>query len=70
MKANVGSADKIVRYLLALGLAALMFFGVVEQGSALFWAAGALAVIFAGTAMINWCPIWAALGVNTRKSSE
>ena len=70
MKANVGSADKIVRYLLALGLAALMFFGVVEQGSVMFWVAGALAIIFAGTALINFCPIWAAFGVNTKKSES
>jgi len=68
MKPNVGSADKIVRYLLAVGLAALMVFGKVE--GPLFWVAGALAIIFAGTALINWCPIWAAIGVNTRKKES
>ena len=64
MKPNVGSADKIVRYLLALALAALMFFNVVE--GTLFWVAGALAIIFVATALMNFCPIWAAFGVNTR----
>ena len=68
MTRNVGSADKIVRYMLALGLAALMFFNVVE--GALFWVAGALAIIFVATALINWCPIWAAFGVSTRKSES
>lgn len=68
MKANVGNADKIVRYLLALGLASLMVFNVVE--GTLFWIAGALAIIFVATALINWCPIWAAFGVNTRKSES
>jgi len=68
MKANVGSADKIIRYLLALGLAALMYFNVVE--GALFWVAGALAIIFVGTALINWCPIWATFGISTRKTES
>ena len=70
MKSNVGSVDKIVRYVLALGLAAMMYFGVFEQGSVLFWVAGALAIIFAATGLINWCPIWATFGVSTRKSES
>ena len=55
MKKNVGSADKIIRILLAVLLAVLIFTNAVSG-----WLAGVLgilAVVFLITALLNFCPI-------------
>lgn len=58
MKKNVGSADVIIRIVLGIIIAVL---GFVYQS---WW--GLLAIVLVGTALINWCPIYAALGLSTR----
>ena len=67
MKKNVGSADKIVRILLAVLLAVLIFTNAVTGWLAIVL--GILAVVFLGTALLNFCPIWLALKVNTIKKA-
>jgi len=67
MKKNVGSADKIIRILLAVLLAVLIFTNAVSG-----WLAGVLgilAVVFLITALLNFCPIWFALKVSTIKKA-
>ena len=56
MKQNVGNTDRIVRFVLAAIFVALYFTGVVNGtlGMVLL----VLAVVFAVTAAINFCPIW------------
>jgi hypothetical protein len=57
MKANVGKTDKIVRIVLGVLIAAL---GIYYQS----WL-GLLAIVPIGTALMNWCALYALLGINT-----
>ncbi len=68
MKKNIGSIDKIVRLLLAAVFILLFVFNVVTGlvGYILL----ALAAVFIFTALVNWCPIWAMLGLHTDKREE
>ena len=56
MKQNVGNTDRIVRFVLATIFVALYFTGVVSGTLGLVLLV--LAVVFAVTAAINFCPIW------------
>ena len=60
MKTNVGNADKIIRII--AGLLILFVGGIVYHT---WWALVGLILI--GTALINWCPIYAALKISTAK---
>lgn len=66
MNKNVGSIDKIVRYLLSAGLAVLAFtLFPVQHGNWIGVALLVVAAIFVVTSLISWCPIWAALRIRT-----
>lgn len=58
MKKNVGSIDRLIR--LILGVAAL---GAGYYFQSWF---GLVGLVLIGTALINWCPIYAALGIGTQ----
>lgn len=62
MKKNIGGIDKGLR--LALGLA------VVGTGAYFqsWW--GVAGVVFIGTALLNWCPPYALVGISTCKVKE
>jgi hypothetical protein len=60
---NVGSVDQVIRIVLGLALISVVFVGPKTP-----W--GWLGLILIATALINFCPIWKVLGVNTRKSQE
>lgn len=62
MKANVGTTDKFVRYLIAA--AALIAAFTVATGVAFYVLVG-VAVIMVLTAIVNFCPIYALFGVST-----
>jgi hypothetical protein len=68
MKKNIGSADKIVRLLLAVVGLVVYFTGTVTG----IWGLVILivGVILGLTALINFCPIWAAVGVNTSSKTS
>ena len=55
---NVGTADKIVRIIIGLGLISLVFVGPKTP-----W--GWIGVIPLATALIGWCPLYRILGINT-----
>ena len=63
MKKNLGNADRIVRILLALVFGALYFTGTVTGITGIILLV--LGIVFLGTALISWCPIYAALGLKT-----
>lgn len=67
MKSNMGSADKIIRYLLAILFAALYFTETITGtwGIVLL----VLAVIFVVTSLINFCPLYLPFGLSTRKEA-
>jgi hypothetical protein len=68
MKKNMGSADKVIRLLLAALFIVLFIFNVVTGiwGYVLL----ALAFIFIITSLISYCGLYAILGIRTCKSKE
>ncbi|HEY8595977.1 MAG TPA: DUF2892 domain-containing protein [Devosiaceae bacterium] len=66
MKANIGQVDRWVRIILGLVLLSLIYFLRSDAG---LWWWGLIGLVLLGTAAINFCPIWAALGISTRKKT-
>jgi hypothetical protein len=60
MQKNVGSADKIVRIVLGLGLLGLLF--VLEAPMKYL---GLIGIVPLLTSLMGWCPLYTLLGVNT-----
>lgn len=66
MKKNLGSPDKIVRFIIAL-IALILFFTNSLSGWQMYavLAVGAVMLI---TALINFCPLYAIFGMKTCKN--
>jgi hypothetical protein len=63
MKKNVGNTDKIIRLLVAATITVLYFTQVISGTLGLvLLAAGA---VLALTSLVSFCPMYAALGLNT-----
>jgi hypothetical protein len=67
MKNNVGSADRIIRIILAIVMAALYFTGTVTGTFGIVLVV--LAGVFVLTSLIGFCPIYAILGIKTCKTA-
>ena len=65
MKKNMGSTDKIVRVLVAVVAALLIYFEVVS--GTLAYILIAVAAIFVLTSVISFCPLYSLVGMNTCK---
>ncbi len=57
MTKNVGSADKVVRIVIGIGL---LVWGIATKN----WL-GAIGIIPLATAFMNWCPLYSVCGGNT-----
>tara|TARA_B100001250_G_C19726918_1_gene756533 strand:+ start:667 stop:867 length:201 start_codon:yes stop_codon:yes gene_type:complete len=66
MKKNMGIADRVIRILLAVVVAALYFLGVISGTVAIVLLA--LAGIFILTSLISFCPLYAPFGIKTCKN--
>lgn len=68
MKKNMGSADRIIRFILASVVAVLYFTNVITGtlGIVLMVIAG----IFVLTSFISFCPLYAIVGLNTCPSKK
>jgi Protein of unknown function (DUF2892). len=62
---NVGNADKSIRVLIAVIIAALYYFNVIS--GTLAYVLMAAAIILLITSLINFCPLYKLLGINTCK---
>jgi Protein of unknown function (DUF2892) len=62
MQKNVGSADKIVRIVLGLGLLSLLF--LLEAPMKYL---GLIGIVPLATSLLGWCPLYTLLGMNTCK---
>jgi len=62
---NMGSADRTVRVLFAVAVAALYFTGNITGLAATLL--GILAVVFVLTSLLGTCPLYMPLGIKTRK---
>ncbi|RME76702.1 MAG: DUF2892 domain-containing protein [Chloroflexi bacterium] len=65
MSANVGGADRIIRIVLGIILAAAGFF--VMSGT-LGIVVGVIGLVLLVTGAIGWCPLYIPLKISTRKS--
>jgi hypothetical protein len=65
MTSNMSAIDRIIRLVIVVIIAALYFTGQIS-GIALI-VLGIIAVAFLLTGIISWCPIYAVLGLSTKK---
>lgn len=70
MKKNVGNTDKMIRLIVALVIAVVLFMGKVAIASTLGIILAIVAVVFAVTALVNVCPLYMLVGLNTRGKKE
>jgi hypothetical protein len=65
MKRNLGTTDKVIRILVAVIVAVLLFLNVISGifGIVLLIVAG----IFVLTSLINFCPLYFLFGISTHK---
>ncbi len=67
MKANMGTADKTIRVLLAITVGILYFTGVINGTLAIIL--GILGLVFVATSFISFCPLYLPFGISTRKKT-
>ena len=63
MKKNMGSADRIIRLIIAVVVVALYFTGVI--GGTVGIVLIALSVVFVLTSLISFCPLYLPFGLDT-----
>ncbi len=63
MKKNMGSADRIIRIIIAAIIGVLYFSGTVSGTLGIVLLV--LAVVFLLTSIISFCPLYAPLGIRT-----
>lgn len=65
MKKNMGSADRVIRILLAVVIAILYFTNQISGTTAIVL--GVLAIVFIATSFISFCPLYLPFGLSTCK---
>lgn len=68
MKKNMGTADRIIRAVLAIVIGILYFTNVISGTLGLVLLI--LAVIFLLTSLVSFCPIYAIFGMSTCKAPK
>ena len=68
MKKNVGNKDKTIKTVLAAIVAAFYFTGTLEGTFALILLI--VAIIFAVISLINFCPLYKLIGINSYRVRE
>lgn len=72
MRANVGSVDRVVRFVLGLLLLLAVFLPVFGMAAnpLLQWGAGLVGVVLITTALMRFCPLYRLFGLSTCKVSR
>ena len=65
MKKNMGSADKLIRILIAVVIGVLYYLGKIEGTLAIVLMA--FAIIFLLTSLVSFCPLYTIFGINSCK---
>ncbi|HMT52634.1 MAG TPA: DUF2892 domain-containing protein [Saprospiraceae bacterium] len=68
MTKNMGNTDKLIRLVIAAIIAVLYYTGTISGTLALVL--GILAVIFTLTSLVNFCPLYTLMGVNTCETKK
>ncbi len=63
----MGTADQVIRTLIAIAIAFLYYFKVINGTTAIIL--GALALIFLLTSLMGFCPLYLPFGISTRKKA-
>lgn len=62
MKKNVGGFDKIFRIILGI---AIILWGILSQS---WW--GIIGLVFLGTGLLNFCPLYLPFGISSCKTEK
>lgn len=65
MRKNMGTADRTIRILVAIGIAVLYFTGRI--GGTLAVVLEVIAVAFVVTSLVGWCPAYLPFGLSTSR---
>ena len=65
MKKNMGNTDKVLRVFLAIGIASLYYFDIIE--GTLAYVLMVFAIVFLLTSFISFCPLYKPFGISTCK---
>lgn len=68
MKANMGTADKIIRVLIALVMGVLIYTNVLTGTLAIVL--GVFSIVFVLTSLVSFCPLYTLFGIKTCKIKE
>ncbi len=68
MKPNMGTADKLVRILLAFIIAGLYFVNIISGTLAIILLI--LATVFIITSFMSFCPLYLPFNISTRKKTD
>lgn len=68
MKKNMGNSDKLIRILIAVVIAVLYYTKVIDGTVAIILMA--IGIVLLLTSLLNFCPLYTLLGVNTCKVSK
>ncbi|MFN2394733.1 MAG: DUF2892 domain-containing protein [Bacteroidales bacterium] len=68
MKANMGTADKVIRVLIALAIGVLIYTDVLTGTLAIVL--GVLSIVFVLTSLVSFCPLYTLVGIKTCKTKE
>jgi len=68
MKKNMGSADRVIRFLIAALIGVLYFTDIISGTFGLVLLV--LAIIFLLTSFISFCPLYWPFGISTCKKKE
>jgi len=68
MKKNMGTADRLIRFLLAVVVAILYFTRQISGTAAVIL--GILAIIFLLTSLVGFCPLYVPLRLSTKRKRK
>lgn len=68
MKKNMGTADKVIRLIIAAVVAYLYFSGIISGTLGIVLVV--LAAVFVLTSLISFCPLYAPFGIKTCKTEN
>jgi ABC-type bacteriocin/lantibiotic exporter with double-glycine peptidase domain len=68
MKANMGSADRIIRIIIAAILFALYYMNIISGTLGVIMIV--VSAVFVLTSFISFCPLYTILGISTKKKKE
>jgi len=70
MKLNMGSADRIIRAIIAITLGILYYYNVGFMTGTVGIVLLVVAAVFLLTSLVSFCPLYTIIGLNTKDKSS